>query len=189
MLDLMARSWWVWVVRGICGIVFGAMAIAWPGITLEVLVILYGAYALADGVIALVALVTGRRGAAPVGLLLFEAIVGIGAGIVAFAYPGITLLVLVFLMATWAIMTGVVEIAAAIRLRKEIQGEFWLGLSGVISILFGVIVAAQPITGELFLAYMVGFYAILFGVFFLMLGLRLRKAHAHVSGGAAPAAH
>ncbi len=187
MLDLMARGWWVWILRGVCGILFGLMALTWPGISLEVLVILFSAYALADGVVALVALVTGRRGAIPVGMLLFEAIIGIAAGILAFVYPGITLLVLVFMMATWAILTGVLEIVAAVRLRKEIKGEFWLGLSGAISILFGVVVAARPIAGELALAYMMGFYAIFFGITFLMLGLRLRKAHQHLSGGAAPA--
>ncbi len=188
MLELMARTWWVWILRGVCGILFGVMALAWPGITLSVLVILYGAYALADGVVALLVLLTGRRGAAPVGLLLFEAIVGIGAGIVAFVYPGITLLVLVFLMATWAILTGVLEIAAAIRLRKEIQGEFWLALGGVVSILFGVLVVAQPAAGEIALSWMVGFYALFFGVFFLMLGLRLRKAHQHLGVAAKPVA-
>ena len=140
--------------------------------------------------VALFALATGRRGGAPWGLLFLEGILGIMAGAIAFVYPALTLLVLTFLMASWAILTGILEIAAAVNLRKQIHGEIWLAVGGLISILFGALVVTRPVAGELAMAWMLGFYAIFFGVAFLMLGLRLRKVNQHLAGGhPAAAAH
>ena len=174
MLDMLARNWWALVLRGLCGIAFGVMAFAWPGVTLEVLVLMYGIYALADGIFATAAIVSGRAPASSWWAILLEGITGIGAGIATFAWPGITLMVLIYLIAGWAIATGVFEIIAAVRLRQHIQSEWFLILAGIVSILFGFLVAARPVAAAEALAWMVGAYAILFGVLFVVLGLRLR---------------
>jgi uncharacterized membrane protein HdeD (DUF308 family) len=122
------RNWWVLVLRGTCAIVFGVFALAWPGVTVGALLLL-GAYAFADGVLAVVAALSGRA-STPWGVLLLEGLVGLGAAAAALLFPGVTAIVLLYLIAFWAILTGIVEIAAAIQLRKEIEGEFWLGLAG-----------------------------------------------------------
>ena len=138
MVIVLARNWWALVLRGLFAVLFGIMALAWPGITLGALVLLYGAYALADGVFAIAAVMAGRTGGRPWWSLLVEGLVGIAVGIMTFAWPGITALVLLYLIAAWAVVTGIFEIVAAIRLREEIRGEWLLALSGILSILFGL---------------------------------------------------
>ena len=141
MVIVLARNWWALVLRGLFAVLFGIIALAWPGITLGVLVLLYGAYALADGVFAIAAVMAGQTGGRPWWSLLVEGLVGIAVGIMTFAWPGITALVLLYLIAAWAVVTGIFEIIAAIRLREEIRGEWLLALSGILSILFGVALA------------------------------------------------
>ena len=176
------RKWWALVVRGCLAILFGVLAFAWPGITLELLVVLFGAYALVDGMFALAAAVSGGWDGRPWGALLVEAVTGILAGIAAFFWPGITLLVLLYLMAGWAIATGVFEIVAAVQLRRHIEGEWALALSGILSILFGVALAAFPGAGLLAIVWIVAGYAVVFGVLLIALGLRLRGWDTRAAG-------
>lgn len=176
MLDILGANWWLVLLRGILGIMFGVLAFAWPGLTLLTLVILYGAYALADGVVSLYAAIMSRgASSAPRWWLVLSGVFGIAAGLLAFFWPGITALVLVLLIGGWSLARGIVEIATAIRLRKEIDNEWWLILSGAISVLFGLALLVAPGTGALALVWVIGAYAIAFGIMFILLALRLRR--------------
>ncbi|MBV8678596.1 MAG: HdeD family acid-resistance protein [Planctomycetaceae bacterium] len=175
MVIVLARNWWALVLRGLFAVLFGIIALAWPGITLGALVLLYGAYALADGVFAIASVMAGRTWGRPWWSLLVEGLVGIAVGIMTFAWPGITALVLLYLIAAWAFVTGIFEIVAAIRLREEIRGEWLLALSGILSVLFGVALVIWPGAGALALIWVIGAYAIAFGVLMIALGFRLRS--------------
>lgn len=175
MVIVLARNWWALALRGLFAVIFGVLAFAWPGITLGALVLLYGAYALVDGVFAIVAAAAGRSQGTPWWALVLEGVAGIAVGIMTFAWPGITALVLLYLIAAWAILTGVLEIAAAVRLRREIRGEWLLALSGVMSITFGVALVAFPGAGALAVIWLIGAYAIAFGVLMIVLAFRLRS--------------
>jgi uncharacterized membrane protein HdeD (DUF308 family) len=176
MVVVLARSWWALALRGLAAVLFGIMAFAWPGMTLGVLVLLYGAYALVDGVLAIIAAVAGRTSGMPWWALLLEGVLGITVGILTFAWPGITALVLLYLIAAWAVATGVFEVVAAIRLRREIRGEWLLALSGIISVLFGIALVINPVGGALAVVWLIGAYAIAFGILLIALGFRLRGA-------------
>lgn len=173
MLLVYTGSWWAMVLRGIAAIAFGILAFVWPGITLAALVFLWGAYALVDGIFAVAAGIKSHGEYKRWWLVLIEGILGILAGIVAFVMPGITALVLLILIAVWAIVTGVVEIAAAIQLRKMIRGEWMLALAGVFSILFGVLMFLNPAAGALSVVWLIGAYAVVFGALLVALGVRL----------------
>lgn len=175
--DVLAHNWWAIALRGVAAIIFGILAFALPGVTLAVLVLLFGAYALVDGIFNVIAAVSGRSGAQSWWMLLLEGLVSVAAGLVAFFMPGLTALTLVYVIAAWAIITGVLEIIAAIRLRKVISNEWWLVLSGVVSIVFGGLIAAYPGAGALALIFWIGAYAVVFGVFLLALAFRLRRRH------------
>lgn len=172
MLSALVRSWWILVLRGLFAVLFGVLGLLWPGITVAVLVILFGVYAFADGSFAIVmaAQHRGRWWA-----LLLEGLVGIAAGVSAFLWPAITALTLLYLIAGWAIATGVFEIIAAIRLRKLIEGEVLLALSGIASIVFGVLIMIWPGAGALAVVTMIAVYSLLFGILLIALGVRLRS--------------
>ncbi len=172
MLTDVARRWWVFALRGVLAILFGVLAIFWPALTLVVLVILFGAYALVDGIFAVVAAVANRTSSR--WWTLVEGLAGIVAGILTFVWPSITALVLVYVIAAWAVVTGIMEIAAAVRLRREISNEWFLILGGILSVLFGVFVAIFPGAGALSIVLLIAIYSILFGILFLILGFRLR---------------
>jgi uncharacterized membrane protein HdeD (DUF308 family) len=174
MVFVLARNWWALALRGLFAILFGIAAFAWPGITLGALVLLYGAYALIDGVFAVAEAVVGRTEGLPWWALLLEGVAGIAVGVLTFAWPGITAIVLLYLIAAWAVVTGAFEIAAAIRLRREIRGEWLLALSGVLSIAFGVALVVNPGAGALAVIWLIGAYAIAFGALMLALAFRLR---------------
>jgi uncharacterized membrane protein HdeD (DUF308 family) len=187
--DDLARHWWVVGLRGLAAIIFGIVAIVWPGMTLAVLVLLFGAYALVDGILDIFA--AFRGGASHRILLLIEGIVGVLAGLAAFFWPALTALVLLYIIAFWAIITGVLEIVEAIRLRRAISNEWALIIGGVLSVLFGIVLLAAPGTGALAVVFVIGVYAIIFGIALLGLAWRLR-AHSHGAtnapyGGTAPA--
>jgi uncharacterized membrane protein HdeD (DUF308 family) len=174
-VSALAARWWMLVVRGAVAILFGIVAIAMPAISLYTLVLLWGAYVLVDGAFNVIHAVRGARAGRRWGWLLFEGIVSIMAGVLTFAWPRITALVLLMLIAFWAVLTGVAEIAAAIRLRRRIRGEWLLATSGVLSILFGVLLLVYPGAGALALVWMIGAYAIVFGALLIGLGLRLKR--------------
>jgi uncharacterized membrane protein HdeD (DUF308 family) len=171
MLAMMTANWWAIALRGVLAVLFGVLLFVWPAAGLAVLVALFGAYALVDGVFALIS--AFRAGERWWGFAL-EGIVGIAAGVLTFLWPDITAIVLLYLIAFWAIATGVFEIMAAIRLRREIDDEWLLGLVGVLSILFGAYLVFFPAAGALTVVWIVAAYAVMFGVLLVMLGLRLR---------------
>lgn len=183
MLDTLARNWWLLAVRGVLAILFGILAFLMPGLTLAVLVALVGAYFLVDGASMLVALVRGdrdaRRSAWSVGII---GVLGVIAGIGAFLWPDLTALSLLFITAAWAIVMGAFQIVAAIRLRKEIEGELWLALGGVLSIVFGTLLVINPGAGLLSLTWLVGIWALMFGVANLVLAWRLREIYQRRGG-------
>jgi uncharacterized membrane protein HdeD (DUF308 family) len=175
LLKHFGNNWWLVALRGLLAIVFGVVAFAMPGITLLALVYLFGAYALADGIIELIAGYKMRDGDKPVWPIVVIGILGIIAGVLTFFWPGVTALVLLAFIAAWALVTGVFQIIAAIRLRKEIQHEWLLILSGVLSVLFGLAMLIFPGAGALAVIWVIAAYAIVFGVLLLILGFNLRK--------------
>lgn len=175
---LLAQFWWALALRGAAGILFGILAFAMPVLTLAVVVLLFGAYALVDGIFNVVAALSGRSGTRPWWALLLAGLVGIAAGLVAFFMPGLTALALAYVIGVWAIVIGILEIASAIRLRKAITNEWWLGLSGALAIVFGVFLTLAPGAGALAMVLWIGAYAFVYGVFLVLLGLRLRR-HRH----------
>jgi uncharacterized membrane protein HdeD (DUF308 family) len=185
---VLARNWWSLVIRGIIGILAGIIAFTWPGVTFRALLLLFAAYVLIDGVVDIIGAVRAADAGERWGALLFEGIVGILAAVVTIFWPAITAFALVFVIAAWAIITGIAEIAAAVRLRQHVSGEWLLGLAGVISVLFGVFMLARPLAGALVLALWFGAYAFIFGVVMIALGFRLRdwEHHHHIPGSAAP---
>jgi uncharacterized membrane protein HdeD (DUF308 family) len=174
MVTRLARRWWLLALRGVVAILFGLAALVWPGITLAVLVWLFGAYALVDGVFAVGAAVRARGEQPHWWGLLLEGVAGIAAGVVTLLWPGLTAIVLLYLIAAWAIVTGILEIVAAVQLRREIANEVWLALSGLLSVLFGLAVAIWPGAGALALIWLIGAYAVVFSVLLLALAVRLR---------------
>src|SRR5262245_53082758 len=157
LLQVLARNWWAIELRGVCAILFGLMAWLWPGVTLGALVFLWGVYALADGGLAFAAAFSGSTGT-PWWALALIGIVSFGAAGAAFFYPGLTALGLLYVIAFWAIVTGGLAIVAAIELRRLINGELWLALAGIVSIVFGVILIARPGVGALAVTWMIGAY-------------------------------
>jgi uncharacterized membrane protein HdeD (DUF308 family) len=181
MLSSITRNWWMVALRGTLAVIFGVAAFVWPGITFEALVLLFGVYAFVDGVLVLGFGVMAAGDGVQWWPLVLGGILGIGLGVLTFARPGAMGEALVYVVGFWAIVTGLLEIVAAIRLRDLISGEWLMGLSGALSIVFGVLVVAEPSSGALALVYLFGFYAILAGVSQIGLGFRLRGLNEDVS--------
>lgn len=173
MLRLLARRWWLIALRGVAAVVFGILAITLPGVTLATLIILFGAYAFVDGIFAVIHAIGGDESES-FWLVLLEGLLGIGVGLLTFFEPGLTAIALLFYIAAWNLATGVLEIASAFRLRKQVTGEFWLLLGGLASIIFAIILMTQPGAGALALIWVIGIYAILFGISLLALSFKLR---------------
>jgi len=174
MVHALAKNWWMLLLRGVAAIIFGVLTFAWPGMTLLTLIMFYCAFALIDGVLAIVAAITGGA-PAPRWWLAIVGLLGIATGLVVFMMPGLTALVLLYFIAGWAIATGVFQIIGAIRLRKEIDDEWYLILGGVVSVLFGIGVMMAPGAGALALLWVIGIYAVVIGVIMVALAFRLRK--------------
>lgn len=175
MLETLKRHWWVPVLRGIAAIVFGVMAFIYPGLTLAVLVIFFGAWVLVDGIFRAVGAISGRASDPDWGFHLIIGIVGIIIGLLTFRAPQITALALLIYIAAWALMIGASEIALAIKLRKEIKGEWFLILMGLASIIFAVLLLWNPAPGALALIWLIGSYAIAFGLLAIFFGFKLRS--------------
>lgn len=168
--------WWVWALRGIAAIVFGILAFVWPGATISSLTLVFGVYAVMDGVLALFEAVKRRKTDARWWALLLEGLVSIVLGAGALIIPGLAAISFVYLLGFWAIVTGGFEIVQAIRARAEIQGEGWLIVGGLLSIAFGLTLIVWPVNGAITLVWLLGGYAVGFGIVMLFMAFRLRAA-------------
>jgi uncharacterized membrane protein HdeD (DUF308 family) len=180
MLSTLSENWWVLALRGLLAVLFGFAALVLPLGTLEAVGRLFGVYAILEG--ALVVLI-GMRGTQYRGAFLSEGAFGIMAGLVALAWPGVTALVLLYVIAIWAILSGIAEIIAAVALRREIEGEWVLFLMGVLSVVLGVAMAVLPSVGVLSLIWLVGLYALAVGVAMIVLAFRVRDVRRRGSSG------
>src|SRR5512134_2184299 len=171
----LSRNWWLVVLRGVLAILFGVLAFVWPAITWLTLIIMFGVYAIVDGIVAIVTGLTRTKDSRRWWVFLLEGLLGIAAGIVALVSPGLAALVLIYIIASWAIITGILEIAAAVRLRDEISNEWVLGLGGFVSMVLGVLLFVQPAAGGLAIIWIIAGYALIFGILLIILGFRLRS--------------
>ena len=174
-VDTLTLNWWLLALRGLAAILFGVLAFMWPGITLWSLVILFGAYAFVNGLLSLILAAKAPKGYPKFGSLILSGVLGLLAGILTFFWPALTALGLLIMIAWWAIVTGVLEIIGAIRLRKEITGEWLLVLAGLASVAFGVLLLLMPGPGALVLVWWVGAYALVFGILLLVLAFKMRR--------------
>src|SRR5262245_58153403 len=172
--QVLSRYWWMTLIRGVIAILFGIMLFVWPQISLASLVLLFGVFALADGVANVATAVGGRGEHESWWVLLLAGLAGIAVGILTVFNPGATALGLLVYIAIWAVATGLLEIVAAIRLRKEIEGEFWLVLAGVASVVFGMFLVARPEAGALAVLWFIAAYAIVFGAILIFLAFEAR---------------
>lgn len=172
---LLARNWWMFLVRGIIALIFGVAALFFPAAAFLSLVLVFGAFALVDGIFALVSAFTSNAKSENWWWLILEGAVGILIGVLTIIQPAAMGEAWLILIAAWAVVTGILEIITAVSLRKVITGEFWLILGGLISVAFGVLVLINPASGAFAVGFMIGAYAILFGIMFIMLALGLRK--------------
>jgi len=174
--NIVTRHWWLWALRGVLAILFGIAVFVWPAVGLRVLVALFGAFALVDGVFALVGAVQINQWNPLTWAMLIEGLIGIAAGVVTFVWPGITAVALLFIIAFWAILTGILELVATFRFRSELGTDAWLvGLGGLASVVFGVLLVARPGVGALAVIWLIGIYAVIFGVAMIVFGFRLRS--------------
>lgn len=170
----LARHWWVVVLRGALAVLFGILAFLWPGITIAALVLLFGAYAVVDGLFSLIAAFRPAPGESRWLLVLFG-VLSLIAGIFVLAMPAITSVVLLYAVAIWAVASGIVAIVASIALRKMISGEWLLALSGVLSIVLGIFLLSRPAAGMLGLVWAIALYAVAVGITLVVLGFKLRS--------------
>lgn len=175
LLDQLGANWGWIALRGAAAVIFGVLGFAWPGVTLTVLTLWWGAYAFTEGVLALIAAFRVRDDGRPMWALVVIGILGIAAGVMTFLWPSMTALLLLTLIAVWAFFMGIFQIVTAVRLRKEIKNEWLLALSGVLSILFGVLMMASPGEGALAVVWVIAGYSLVFGVLLIVLALGLKK--------------
>jgi uncharacterized membrane protein HdeD (DUF308 family) len=175
MASSLTRNWGWIALRGVLAILFGVLTFVYPGITLLTLLLLFGAYALVDGVFLVVSAITNRRGEPRWVALLIGGLLGIGAGVVTLLWPGITAVALLALVAVWAIVIGIAEVAAGIRLRREIVGEWILILAGILAVAFGALLITRPAAGALAMLLWIGAYAVFSGILLIAFSLRLRS--------------
>jgi len=173
-LEALRRNWWTFVLRGVCAILFGFFAWFWPGLTLLALILTWATLACINGVTTLVS-AFARDGHEPRWILLLEGGVSLLAGLAALFYPRVVASLFLYLLAAWAILSGVVEVVAAYRLRNEIRGEFWLGFAGVLSLLFGMMLVLRPGAGALTIVWLIASYTVLFGVVLIAWGMHLKR--------------
>lgn len=175
MLVVFAGNWWVLAIRGVIALLFGVVAFLRPGAALTVLALLFAAYALLDGVLSLLAAYWRASRQDRWWMLAFEGLAGIAVAVLTAAWPAITVLALLYLVAGWAVVTGVLEVSAAVRLRRYLEGEWLLAIAGAVSIVFGLLLVIAPVAGQIVLAWWIGGYALFFGVMMLVLAAKLRR--------------
>ncbi|MCB2184308.1 MAG: HdeD family acid-resistance protein [Desulfobulbaceae bacterium] len=169
------KFWWSFFIRGVIAVVFGLAALLLPGITIDVLMLLVGAFIVADGVFSIISSAGNRAVESQWWVLLLEGLTGLFIGLFTFIRPDVTLALIIILLAVWAFITGVIEIVAAIRLRKVISNEWFLALSGFLSLVFGSILLGRPDLGAVALVWLIGIYALFFGILLIFLGFKLKK--------------
>lgn len=185
MVHVIARNWWMWLIRGIAAIIFGILAWRWPGLTWIALAILFGAYAFVDGIFGIIATVRAAETGQRWWPFLIEGIIGIVIAAIAFYDIRIVIAALYLTIAVWAILTGILELVAAIRLRQHLANEFWLILGGLASIAFGILMFLYPYIAAITIIYIIAAYAIIFGIFMIAFSFRLRS---HLNAAPATAA-
>ncbi len=174
MMDIVARNWTAILWRGVVSLVLGILILVWPGLSLRIFLLLFGVYAFVEGFFSVFDAIGRVRSERPWVLRLVRGLFGIGVGIVTFAWPGITAVVLVYIIAAWAFATGIVEIVAAVEFRRQIAGEWLLAAAGILSVLFGLILFANPGAGALALAMLIGVYFVILGILLAILAFQLR---------------
>ncbi|QLE56273.1 HdeD family acid-resistance protein [Nostoc sp. TCL26-01] len=173
----LAKNWWTLTLRGAIAIIFGLVALAWPTLTLTALVYLFATFWLAGGVLLAIAALREHLYDTHNWLLLLEGVVGIAVGMLAFIWPGVTAFVLLYLIAAWAIVTGVLEMITALQLRQAMENEWLPAVTGLVSLIFGVMLIIWPVAEALAILWLIAAYAILFGTLLLILGFKLRSWH------------
>jgi uncharacterized membrane protein HdeD (DUF308 family) len=173
MLSVLARNWWAFVARGIFAVLFGLIALFMPGVTMLSLVLVFAAYAIVDGIFAIVAAVNAAKAGERWGVFVVEGLVGIGAGVAAAAWPAITVVVFVAVIAVWALITGGLMFAAAMNVDSG-HGRWWLVLGAVASVVYGIMLVIAPAIGALVLTWWIGAYALIFGIAMLVFAFQLR---------------
>jgi len=173
--ELLARNWWLFLLRGIAALAFGVLSLIWPEISLATLILLFGAYALVDGAFALSAAIVGRGKAELRWWLVLVGLLGIGVGVTTFLWPGLTALTLLYFIAGWIVATGLLQIIGAIELRKAIDNEWWLILDGALSVLFGILLFIMPGAGALALIWLIALFAIAFGILMIGFAFKVKK--------------
>ena len=180
--ETLVQNWWLFTLRGVLGIIFGCLALIFPGPTILSLVLLFSAYMLVDGIFGIISAVRAiRRKEDRWGLLIFEGLLDIATGVVAFLWPGLTVVAFVWLIAAWAIVSGGLMTAAGFRLNIE-HGRWWLVLGGLLSLAYGVLLIITPLIGAVVFTWWLGAYALVFGVALVIFSLKLRsRQHERVS--------
>jgi uncharacterized membrane protein HdeD (DUF308 family) len=173
----LARWWWTFILRGLLAILFGVIAFISPPATIAALVLLFGAWAMVDGIFHIAGAIRDRSRNRSFWLAVLEGVISIIAGALALAFPSLAAASLLLLISAWSIITGVVEVAAAVRLREQMTGELWLAIAGILSIVFGVLLFFFPTSGAITIVWILGSFAIAFGVSMIILGWRLRGVH------------
>ena len=181
MLALLSRYWWVLVIRGVMAIALGVFAFMRPQETIGALVLVFGAIALLDGIFAVVASIAGRDLTSDWWVLLLQGLLGIGVGVLTLFNPAITAVALLVYIAVWAIGMGVLQVIAAVQLRHDISGEWWLALGGIAGVAFGMLLIRNPAAGALAVLWLIGSYALVRGVMLMLGGLDVRRLHKQVS--------
>lgn len=181
MFALLSRYWWVLVVRGLLAIALAIFAFVWPQQTIAALVLVFGAIALVDGTFAIVAAIAGHGLTPYWWVLLLQGLLGIGVGVFTLFNPAITAVALLVCIAVWAIGMGVLQIIAAVRLRHDITGEWWLALGGIAGVAFGILLIRNPAAGALTVLWLIGSYALVWGVMLMLGGFDVRRLHKQVS--------
>ena len=174
MVKNLAKNWWLLALKGVFAIIFGILILAWPGLTIEVLVIIYGVFALVGGILSMIIGLFTIGKYSNWWVMFLEGVLGFIVGGIVLKWPAISLLLLVVIIGLWAIISGIIQIITAIFVRQEIKNEWLMGLSGLISLLFGLVILSWPISSIIVVSWLIGFYALLLGIFLIVFGFQIK---------------